>query len=113
MRKKIFLVASALLVLALLVIHLSAHPNDRPTVTVKMKPMAPPLAKGDCTSSPSGYLEWAKDGRIDLTDAELGNWVSEKLSHGYVVTLYPKTKYGIFADCDCPSSDKVSAPVDP
>ena len=108
MCKKIFFIASALLVLTLLVIHLSAQQQGKPNIRVTILPSVP-IPKGPCTTSYIGYME--KDGRTNLTNEEIGSIVSENLKLGYVVILYPKTSRGIFMDIECNAAaePKISA----
>jgi hypothetical protein len=73
--------------------------ENKPRVKVQIVPSEPILPTGDCKSSTGGYL--SQDGRTVLTDSEIGKFVSENLHHGYVLTMYPETKNGVFVVADC------------
>jgi len=74
---------------------------QNPSIT-EMK-VTPPesIPAGICTSSPSGYLENDKTHSTILSDKELGHYVNLKLREGYTITLYPRTKSGVFVDLNC------------
>jgi hypothetical protein len=63
-----------------------------------------PILTGTCSSSYAGYLE--KAGRTILRDNEVGHVVSKAIKHGYIVTIYPHTKRGIFVNFECPVNPK-------
>ncbi len=61
-----------------------------------------PISPGRCTFSTSGYLE--QHGKInDFTEAEFGRMILPALREGYVLTIYPPTKRGIFVNAECPA----------
>jgi hypothetical protein len=80
--------------------------QEKPKINLQPLP-SEPIPVGACTASWFGYLE--KDSRTDLTDAEIGEFVSKNLRDGYVITIYPKTKRGIFASLSCPTASKPNA----
>jgi len=67
-------------------------------------PADEPLQAATCTASWSGYLEI--NGRIELTEAEIGKFVASSLRDGYVLTIYPESKNGVFVDMTCPATPK-------
>ena len=82
---------------------ISFQETDQPKMHVKITTIpSEPVAPGTCKFSTAGYLEMP-DGRVNLTENEIGNAISEDLKQGYVVTVYPKTKRGIFVSDECPS----------
>lgn len=69
---------------------------------------------GNCASSTQGYLTMPKNGRAKLTDSELGKSIRSALQQGYVITVYPETKNGVFADMECATAKKATeAPSHP
>jgi hypothetical protein len=84
---------------ALLVLALFGQEPSKPVIAgVKVLP-SEPIPSGSCTSSTAGYIE--KNGRTDFTDAEFGQMILSALKGGYVLTLYPRTKSGIFIFQEC------------
>lgn len=69
-----------------------------PTVTTVNSEL--PLSLATCKISYSGYLEM--DGGTKLTETEIGNFVNSNLREGYVLTIYPQSKSGIFVNMECP-----------
>jgi hypothetical protein len=91
----------------LLALGLLAQGPNKPNLTsVHIIPSEPPVERAQCTSSRSGYLQMIGDGRAQLTDTEVGRHVLARLREGYIVTLYPPSKSGIFVDADCPASQQ-------
>jgi hypothetical protein len=85
-------------------IFLIAQEPDHPKLTITGVP-GEPIAAGDCTDSTFGYL--TVDGkRQDFTEADFGKTILPALRQGYVITLYPPTKRGIFINEECHSSRK-------
>jgi hypothetical protein len=69
----------------------------KPTISkITVLPSEPIIASGSCTASTAGYLEIK--GRTKMTKAEIGKFVDSSLRDGYVITIYPETKRGIFVD---------------
>jgi|ERR1017187_2196810 hypothetical protein len=87
-------------VAALLAFSLLGQQPNKPTISKITAVPSEPIPKGTCTSSTAGYLE--KAGRTNLTDAEIGKSVFGALRQGYIVTIYPPTKRGIFVNFECP-----------
>lgn len=89
---------------------LMASPQDlKPRIgKIVALPSEPPLLPSKCTASRSGYLE--KDGRTSLTKAEIGDFVDSSLRDGYVLTIYPQSKRGIFVDMGCDKTTESSRP---
>jgi hypothetical protein len=90
--------------LALALTVVAQEPSKPVIATIKELPSEPILA-GTCVSSTAGYLE--KGGRTQLTEEEIGNAVFGALKEGYIVTLYPQSKRGVFVNFECP--DRASA----
>lgn len=59
-----------------------------------------PIAAGTCTTSTSGYLELGGE-TSGFNDAEFGKAILSALHQGYVITMYPPTKNGIFLNQEC------------
>jgi len=66
-----------------------------------------PIAPGSCTTSTAGYLEIK--GRTKMTKVEIGKFVDSSLREGYILTIYPETKRGIFVDKECIAASKASS----
>ena len=85
---------------------LFAEQAGKPKISnLTIVPSEPVPPTGDCKSSTAGYLN--KNGKTTLKNSEIGKFISEKLHDGYVLTMYPKTKNGIFVSAECTN---VSAP---
>ena len=109
MKRIIAAIAVATVVASFLAIHLRAQQGTKPSVSITSIKAMPgePIPKGTCTYSTSGYLE--KDGKREFKDADLGKLIAPALRQGYVITLYPPTKHGIYAYQECPSSGNSTA----
>ena len=84
-------------------ISLNSQESGKPSIAqITVLPSEPVKPTGNCKADLSGYLEM--DGRTKMTKAEIGNWVDSSLRDGYVVTIYPETKRGIFVNMDCTNS---------
>ena len=59
-----------------------------------------PIATGSCVSTTFGYIE-LNGKTADFTDAEFGHVISAALRQGYVLTIYPPTKRGVFVNQEC------------
>lgn len=77
---------------------------EKPQVTIMGVP-SEPTPPGTCTSSTFGYLE-LNGKRTGFTDAEFGQMILPALRQGYVITIYPPTKRGIFVNQECHSAQK-------
>jgi hypothetical protein len=42
-----------------------------------------------------------KSGRTKMTEAEIAKFVATSLRDGYVLTIYPESKRGIFVNMQC------------
>ena len=98
---------SAILILAAL-----AQEPTRPKISITGIPPEP-IQAGNCTYSTSGYLELANGKTVDFTDAEFGRMILPALHEGYVITLYPVTKRGIFVNSECHSIGDPQSPKRP
>jgi len=79
-------------------------PPSDPTITIAGVP-SDPIPIGTCTSSTFGYV--LLDGkRIGFSDAAFGKAVIAALRQGYVLTIYPPTKRGIFISQACHGAGK-------
>jgi hypothetical protein len=73
---------------------------SKPTISsITVLPSEPIIPSGDCKSSTAGYLE--KSRQRAMFDDELGTFVSKSLRDGYILTVYPATKTGIFVNMQC------------
>jgi len=91
----------AVSIVALLILVLPGQDaTRRPNVSIVGIP-SEPIVPGSCKSSTAGYLE--KAGNHDLTEPEIGHYIMAKLREGYILTVYPQTKRGIFVDFECTS----------
>ena len=85
---------------------LNSQEVNRPQISnITVLPSESVVPTGSCTSSTAGYLE--KDGKTELTKVEIGKFVDSSLRDGYVLTIYPKTKRGIFVNMECIAAPKV------
>jgi hypothetical protein len=70
-----------------------------------------PLFPPTCTASRSGYLE-NQDKK--MTEAEIAKFITSSLRQGYVLTIYPDSKSGIFVNMECvPSANVKATPLHP
>lgn len=77
-----------------------AQQPSKPQISgITVLPSDPVVPTGNCTSSSAGYLEKSRQG--NMTDQQLGEFVSKSLHDGYIVTIYPTTKSGIFVTVQC------------
>ncbi len=86
----------------------SQESNKPPIAKITVLPSEPVKPTGNCKASISGYLEM--EGRTKMTKAEIGNWVDSSLRDGYVVTIYPETKRGIFVNMECTNAIALATP---
>lgn len=66
---------------------------------------------GTCTASRSGYIE--VKGRTKITATELGNFIRTNSHDGYILTIYPETKRGIFVNLECTVKKPATASATP
>ena len=78
--------------------------GDKPKVSLSATPPVP-VAAGTCTSSTSGYLD-LNGKTAGFTDEEFGRMILPALRQGYVLTIYPPTKRGVFVSQECHGSKK-------
>jgi len=81
------------------------HPRITDMKVVPSEPIPP----GTCTSSRAGYLDSEKTHSTVLDDTEIGKYINSNLKQGYTITIYPRTKNGIFVYLDCNRGDKPRA----
>jgi len=67
---------------------------------------------GDCKASTQGYLE-AQKGHLKLSEAEIGKFIQSNLHKGYIITIYPETKDGVFVDMECAATVGTNVPAHP
>src|SRR5260370_13129197 len=60
---------------------------------------------GSGNASTAGYLEIGD--RTELTEAEIGQYIVTALRDGFVVTIYPATKRGVFVNANCVSASAI------
>ncbi len=69
-----------------------------------------PVPTGTCTQKDSefGYLERSKGDNhwVPYTPSELGTWIADRLSKGFVVTVYPQPegRLWVYAVCGKPAN---------
>jgi len=93
MQRKLFL-------FALFALTLAAQESKPQISRITALPGEGPLSPPTCTASRSGYLE--NSGK-KMTEAEIAAFVTSSLREGYVLTIYPDSKSGIFVDMECPA----------
>jgi hypothetical protein len=107
MRRNLIWVAS----LMLSAVTLLGQESTRPQISNITALPADAVPSGNCTASRSGYLETT--GKEKMTEAKLAKFVSSSLRDGYVLTMYPETKNGIFVNMQCTAIQKPTAPKAP
>jgi hypothetical protein len=83
---------------------LFAQQPQKPSISISVVP-SDPIPPGTCTSSTFGYVELSGR-RTGFTDEEFGKAIQSALRQGYVLTIYPPTKRGIFINQECHSAAK-------
>jgi hypothetical protein len=78
---------------------LFAQEVGKPNLTISGAP-SEPLSIGTCEFSTFGYIEIGGR-RADFDDAKFGKEIKAALLKGYVLTIYPPTKSGIFVNQEC------------
>jgi hypothetical protein len=92
---------------ALSALALSAQESNKPQIsTITAVPADAPLSVPTCTASRAGYLE--TNGK-KMTEAEIARFVSSSLREGYILTVYPESKNGIFVNMECAARVKATA----
>jgi hypothetical protein len=81
---------------------LAQRSDDRPKIGSVIALPSERIPPGSCKASTAGYLEVS--GRTVLTKPEVGQYVTDALREGYILTIYPATKRGIFVNAECVSS---------
>ena len=77
----------------------SAQQTNKPRInTITAIPGDAPLSSPTCAASRAGYLE--TNGK-KMTEAEIAKFVSSSLREGYILTIYPESKNGIFVNMEC------------
>jgi hypothetical protein len=104
MPRHLFLIAAFVLI----VLVLSGQETKPQITTITMLPSEPPLVPAKCTASWSGYLE--KNGRTKMAEAEIAKFVRSSLRDGYVLTIYPESKRGVFVNMECGKPKELSRP---
>jgi hypothetical protein len=84
--------------------------QDKPRIASITGIPSEPIAPEKCTFSTSGYLEMENGKTLDFTDAEFGHMILPALRDGYVLTIYPPTKRGIFISQVCPNPSASKRP---
>ncbi len=100
------------LLLILAVASVLTAQESKPTIgRIAALPSEPPLSAATCTASRSGYLE--KDGKTKITEAEMATFIAASLRDGYVLTIYPESKSGIFVNMECAAPAPTATPSHP
>ena len=64
------------------------------------------IPHGTCKESYSGYLETGKPAKVaDLTSVQIGDYVKQRLSEGYILSLYPQASGRAFVIATCPAKN--------
>jgi|HubBroStandDraft_1064217.scaffolds.fasta_scaffold60236_3 hypothetical protein len=75
--------------------------QDKPRIAnITVLPSEPIVPSGTCKSSTAGYLDDSRPPKM-MSDEDLGKFVSKSLRDGYIVSIYPSTKTGIFVTMQC------------
>lgn len=90
--------AAIVLLLSIPSIAFSQEPNKPKVGSITGVP-ADISHTGTCAASRAGYFETT--GKEKMTEAKLAKFVSSSLRDGYVLTIYPETKNGIFVNMEC------------
>jgi hypothetical protein len=86
---------------------LPAQESNKPQIRkITALPGDTALSPPTCTASRQGYLE--SSGK-KMTEAEMARFVTSSLREGYVLTIYPESKSGIFVDMGCPAKQPTTA----
>ena len=81
--------------------------SNLPKVSVSELPPEP-IPAGTCKRSYSGYLEIYKRGKAkdtDLTSQQIGDYIKQRLSEGYSLSLYPQASGRLFVIETCPAKN--------
>lgn len=74
--------------------------TSKPTLSeIEGVPSGQIVPSGTCNASTQGYLEISH--RTNLSSTQIGQLISKFLKKGYVVTIYPPRKRGIFVRMEC------------
>jgi|GEM_PF-3872551 len=92
------------LVCCLAILLFAQQSTPTPNIVIQGVP-SEQIPAGTCTSSTFGYVEFNGE-RSGFTDAEFGKAILSALRQGYVLTIYPSTKSGIFINQECHSLTK-------
>jgi hypothetical protein len=105
MRYKLICIAC----LASISISLFAQQASKPQISsVTVLPSDPVVPTGNCKSSTAGYLEQSR--RRAVSNNEIGAFVSKSLHDGYILTVYPASKTGIFVSMQCTNTMSLAKP---
>lgn len=92
-----------LAVISAAVFCLLAQDSDRPKISKLQGVPSEPVPPGTCKASTFGHLQ-LNGKTADFTDAEFGKMILPALREGYILTIYPPTKSGIFINQECASA---------
>ena len=88
---------------------LFAQSANKPSITsITGLPSEPVKPTGTCKVSTQGYLE--VNHRTNLSQKQIGKLISKFVHDGYIVTIYPPTKDGIFVDLECTNATAAATP---
>jgi hypothetical protein len=83
---------------------------EKPRISnITILPSEPVVPTGTCKSSTAGYLDDSRPPK-SMTDEELGKFVSKSLHDGYIISIYPSTKTGIFVTMQCTNTMASATP---
>jgi hypothetical protein len=86
------------------VLTLAAQESNKPHISNIVGIPADAVPSGNCTASWAGYFE--STGKNKMTEAKLAKFVTSSLRDGYILTIYPETRNGIFVDMKCTATKK-------
>jgi hypothetical protein len=96
---------AASIALVMVALTMLAQEPVKPRITSITVLPSEPNPAGNCTASTAGYLE--EHGKTEnFSDAELGHMIMSSLRDGYVLTIYPPARRGIFVFALCPTDSK-------
>jgi hypothetical protein len=85
------------------------QPEKPHIASITILPSEPVVPSGTCKSSTAGYLDNSRPPKI-MSDEEMGKFVSKSLHDGYIVSIYPSTKTGIFVTMQCTNTMASATP---
>ena len=89
----------------ILLLSFAASQETKAPTKVSVAELPPePIPAGTCKDSYSGYLEISEHGKpknTNFSSQQIGDYVSERLSKGYSLSLYPQVSGRLFVIETC------------